>query len=107
MRDIRMKIVVATSLVATLASSAAAQTPMQHAASPSAPVMSRAEIAAYAKVHLAIGKVRDSVQLALGQSENNPDKPAQQLRAHLRKRVAEILVANGMTDEDFRRKTFL
>src|SRR3954465_14931290 len=107
MHEVRMKVVVAASLVICLSAASQAQSPMTMTHQQSALAMSRDEIASYAKIHLAIGKVRDSVQLALGLAENNPDKPAQDLRAHLRKRVAEILAANGMSDEQFHRETFL
>jgi hypothetical protein len=107
--EIRMVAIVRTAAVMLLSARAVQSqlpqtTPAQHAHSPA---MTRDEITGYAKAHLAIAKIRDSVQLALGKPENNPDAPAKQLRALLRTRVADILAKNGMTDEEFRRKTFV
>jgi hypothetical protein len=107
MREVRMKVAVAAALLISLSVAGRAQSSMTMAHQQSALAMTRDEVAKYAKVHLAIGKVRDSVQLALGLAENNPDKPAQLLRAHLRTRVAEILAANRMSDEEYRHKTFV
>src|SRR4051812_23790440 len=104
MRALATKLVISSVM---LSASAAAQTMSMPAHQQSAAAMSRDEIARFAKINLAIGKVRDSVQLALGLAENNPDKPAQALRAHLRQRVAEILAANKMTDDEFRHTTFV
>jgi hypothetical protein len=104
-----MKSAVVGSLLVLASTAGMAQTSMtdMHHAASAASAMSRDELTRFARINLAIGKVRDSVQLALGLAENNPDKPAQALRDHLRQRVSEILAANKMTDQEFRHTTFL
>jgi hypothetical protein len=71
------------------------------------PTASRDEIIAFAKVHVAVGTRRDSIQAQLAQPRNNTVDAQTSLRAKLRAEIAEILHHNGMTDADFRRKTFI
>jgi hypothetical protein len=81
---------------------AQAAAPQQAAAS-----TSRDEIAAFAKVHLAIAQARDSIQLQLAQPGNKKPETQKQLQDKLRTQVADILHHAGMTEQDFDRKTYL
>jgi hypothetical protein len=82
------------------------------AAAPPAPpqaatAMPREEIAAFAKVHLAVAQARDSIQLQLAQPGNKKPEAQKQLQEKLYAQVAEILHHAGMTQQEFDRKTYL
>ncbi|MGE5733358.1 MAG: DUF4168 domain-containing protein, partial [Gemmatimonas sp.] len=87
-------------LVSARPASARAQTP------PAAP-LPREEITAFAKVHLAVGQARDSIQLQLAQPGNKKPETQRQLQDKLRAQIAEILHHAGMTEQEFDRKTYL
>ena len=77
------------------------------AAAQSAPPMSRDEVNAFAKVYIEVTRVRDSIDALLA-APRNKTKDAQQLLQTARQtRIAEVLHHNGMTDEEYRRKTYL
>ena len=69
--------------------------------------MGRDDIAAFAKVHAAIALARDSIQAQLAQSRNKKPETQQALRDKLRAEVEEILHHNGMTEEEYHRKTYI
>src|SRR5207247_1184627 len=54
-----------------------------------------------------ISVLRDSTQARLAQPRNNKIETQTQLREDLAAKIAETLHHNGMTDADFRRKTFI
>jgi len=87
--------------------SSAAQTPAGAPAQAAPTQMSRDDIAAFAKVQAAIGQARDSIQAQLAQSRNKKAETQQQLRDKLRAQVEEILHHNGMTEEEYQRKTYI
>jgi hypothetical protein len=68
--------------------------------------MSPADLNAFAKVSVAVGTVRDSVQAQLAMAKNKKDNVQQQLRDLLKTRVDSILSQNHMTYADFEHKTF-
>jgi len=78
--------------------SAHAQT--QTAAAPQAPTASttREEITAFAKVHLAVSRARDSIQLQLAQPGNKKPEAQKQLQEKLQTQIADILHHAGMTE---------
>jgi hypothetical protein len=69
--------------------------------------MPRDEIIAFAKIHAAIGQLRDSTQAQLALPRNNKADVQQQLREDLRTKIAEALHHGGMSDEDYRRKIYV
>jgi len=82
--------------------------PAQQAAKPqAAPVMPRDDILAFAKVQIAVAQLRDSTQAQLALPRNNKIETQQQLRQELTAKIAETLHHSGMTDEEFRQKTFI
>jgi hypothetical protein len=72
-----------------------------------AAAMSKDELTALAKVHVAIGVAQDSIDAQLAQSKNKTVAAQQGLRDKFRTQVAEILQQSGMTEADFDRKTFV
>lgn len=79
-----------------------AQTP-----APTTPPVPRDEIVAFAKTHVAITVFRDSLRLLAGAPGSQQDTTLNPQRARLRAKIAEVLHHAGMTDEDFRRKTYV
>jgi hypothetical protein len=69
--------------------------------------MGRDEIAALAKVQIAIAQVRDSMQVQLAKPANNKPEIQKQLREKLRSDIEEILHHNGMTEAEFEHKTYV
>jgi hypothetical protein len=96
-------------VVAPASTNAQAQAQAQAAAPQQAAAgsTSREEIAAFAKVHLAVAQARDSIQLQLAQPGNKKPETQKQLQEKLRTQVADILHHAGMTEQDFDRKTYL
>ena len=69
--------------------------------------MSKDEIAAFAKLQVAINQARDSIQAQLAQARNKKPEAQQQLRDRLHTQVEDILHHAGVSDEEFRRKTYV
>jgi len=69
--------------------------------------MPRDEIVAFAKVEIAIGKARDSVQAQLAQAGNKKGETLTQLREKLQTHIGEILHHSGMTQAEYEKKTFI
>ena len=77
---------------------------------PPPPAMSSAtrdDIVAFAKVSLSVAQVRDSIQKQLAQPRNKTPQAQQQLREQLNSGVAEVLHHAGMSEEEFRHKTYV
>lgn len=73
-----------------------------------APVsLSREDIAALARIQLAITAAHDSSTARLAKSGNKTTKAQAQLRDTLRAVIAEILHHAGLTDAEYQRRTFL
>jgi hypothetical protein len=72
-----------------------------------AAAMSRDEIAAFAKLNIAIGQVRDSIQRQLAQPGNKKPEAQKDLQEKLRTDIAEVLHHAGTTAEDYERKTYV
>jgi hypothetical protein len=72
----------------------------------SAPAMSASEVAAFAKVEVEIGAVRDTTQAKLAMTRNKKDEIQAALRDTLVNQVAGILKANGLTQADYEKKLF-
>jgi hypothetical protein len=98
-----MRRTVCACVVAQLSFVAAAAT----AAAQGGAAMSRDELAAFAKVHIEVTHVRDSINALLAAPRNKTKDQQQLLQDALRTRVAEVLHHNGMSDADYRRKTYL
>lgn len=73
----------------------------------SAPGMTKEEITAFAKLQVAIGKVQDSAQAQLAQPRNKTKQMQDQLREKLRTDVEQVLHHAGVSDAEFRRKTYI
>ena len=103
--SVRHALVVAAVVVAGPALAAAQAT---SAAPPAATgSISREELTAFAKVHLAVAQARDSIQLQLAQPGNKKPEAQRQLQDKLHAQVADILHHAGMTEQEFDRKTYL
>ena len=64
------------------------------------------QLAAYAKVYTAIGKLRDQLQAEMAEPQNKKDEAQHQLQAKMRLDVAKILQQSGFTEEQYNRLTF-
>jgi hypothetical protein len=71
------------------------------------PAMGRDEIAALAKVYVAITVAHDSIDAQRTKSRNKTPQAQQQLQDLFRTQREEILHHAGMTDAEYRSKTFL
>ncbi len=71
------------------------------------PTLTRAEISELAKTQFAITKVQDSSNVQLAKPANKKPDVQDQLREKRLAQIAEILHHNGLTDAEYRRRTFL
>lgn len=97
-------------VIACMANAAAAAAQQQASSPPSAAPptpLARDEIAALARAQVAITVARDSINVRLAKSGNKTAKAQQQLQDTLRAQIAEILHHGGLTDAEYRRRTFL
>ncbi len=104
----RSPIVASAALVALAAVSpiaAGAQTPA--GAPASAGAMSHEDLMTFAKAHVAISVVRDSIGVRLASIRNTKPESQQQLQDSLRTEIAEILHHNGLTESDYEHKIYL
>ena len=92
-------------LIGALATTAAAQQPQ--ATSSSFVSLSRNDVVALARVQVAITTAHDSINARLAKSGNKTLKAQRQLQDTLRAQVAEILHHGGLTDQEFRRRTYI
>jgi len=69
--------------------------------------MSKDEITAFAKVQVAISQAHDSADAQLAAARNKKDVVQTQLQEKLRTQIADILHHNGMTEDEYKRKTFI
>src|SRR5437868_14657359 len=72
-----------------------------HAEHQPTPALSRTELASFAKLNVALAKVRDSAQHQLGLPEHLNDKSQDSLRSRLKTVIADILQRNGVNEEDY------
>lgn len=70
------------------------------------PAMSVSDVAAFAKVELEIGAVRDTIQAKLAMTRNKKDEIQAALRDTLATQVADILKANNLSEADYHKKLF-
>ncbi|MES2177059.1 MAG: hypothetical protein V4550_04275 [Gemmatimonadota bacterium] len=91
-------------LVCTAASVAGAQ---QSSAPSAAPQLPRDEIAALARLQVAINTAHDSANVHLAQARNTTTQAQAALREKLDLQIADILHHAGLTEVDYRRKTFV
>lgn len=87
-----------------LAQTQQAPPPAQH--EHGTPVMSKAEIEAFAKLEVAISTARDTLQARLAMTRNKKDETQKALRDTLVAQVAAILGRAGVTDAEYRKKTY-
>jgi hypothetical protein len=88
--------------------SVAAAQDSTHQMTMSAPrAMSREELAAFAKLNVQLGKIRDSAQHQLGLPEHLNDKSQDSLRLQMQTQLNAVLKQSGVSDEDFHHKTYL
>jgi hypothetical protein len=88
------------------ATAVTAQQPSAPAA-PANPTLSRDDIAALARAQVAINAAHDSSNVQLAKPANKKPDVQVQLKDKFRADVAEILHHSGMTNTDFRRRTYL
>jgi hypothetical protein len=94
--------IVAATLALVCAATAAAQQPAGAPAS-----LARDEIAQLALVQIAITTAHDSIDARLAKAGNKKDKVQTQLQDTLRAQIEEILHHGGLTDAEFRRRTYI
>jgi hypothetical protein len=102
-RSVRLAFACASLIVA--APCLAQQTPAAQAAAMSA--AARDDIVAFAKLSLSVAQVRDSMQKQLAQPRNKTPQAQQQLREQLASGIEQVLHHAGMSDEEFRHKTYV
>jgi hypothetical protein len=69
--------------------------------------MSREDVVALAKLSISVAQVRDSLQKQLTLARNKTPQMQQQLRDQLASGVEEVLELAGVSDEEYRHKTFI
>src|SRR5215217_8871475 len=84
-----------------------AQSTPRAEARPAAPPIAHDHVVAVAKLSLGVAQVRDSIQKQLAQPRNKTPQAQQQLRDQLATQVAEILHHADMSDEEYRRRTYV
>jgi hypothetical protein len=95
-------------LALVLAASASAQQSAATTAQQSAPrSLPRDEIASLARAQVAITLVHDSINAQLAYARNTTVQAQLQLQEKMRAQVDEILHHNGLTDDEYRRKTYM
>jgi len=67
----------------------------------------RDDIVAFAKLSISVAQVRDSIQKQLAEPRNKTPQAQQQLREQLASGVADVLHHAGMSEEEFRHKTYV
>ena len=77
------------------------------AQAPSAPRLAPDDVAAFAKLSLSVSQVRDSIQKLLAMPRNKTPQAQQQLREQLAAGIADVLKKAGVSDEEYKRKTYL
>lgn len=92
--------VTACALLGVFAAPAAAQQATSQA-------LGRDEIVVLARAELAIAKVRDSVNALLALPRNKTREAQPELQKHLLAQRAEVLKQNGLTAEEYRRRSFV
>ena len=102
-RRVRLGVALATLVVTApcLAQSSPA------AQSPAASRMARDEVVSFAKLSLSVAQVRDSIQKQLAQPRNKTLQAQQQLRDQMAASIAEVLHHAGVSDEEYRHKTYV
>jgi hypothetical protein len=69
--------------------------------------LTKDEIAALAKVQVAISVVHDSVNAEMAQARNKKAENQAALHEKMTQQVADVLKKNGMSEADYERKTFI
>jgi hypothetical protein len=65
------------------------------------------DVAAYARVHVAIVAARDSANARLARPANKSAKAQRELQDSLRAQITELLHHSGMTEAEYQRRTFM
>jgi hypothetical protein len=102
MREVTMTRVAAAAFALAWAGAATAQQP---AGAPAG--LARDEIAQLARVQVAITAAHDSIDARLAKPGNKKDKVQTQLQDTLRAQIEEILHHGGLTEAEFRRRTYI
>ena len=71
------------------------------------PALSREEVAAVARAHVAITAARDSNNVQRAKSGNKTEQAQQQLQNQLRAQIDDILRHVGLTDTEYQRRSFV
>lgn len=101
-RSVRLGVALATFALAAPCFAQSSPAPQ-----PAAPRMPREDVVAFAKLSLSVAQVRDSIQKQLAQPRNKTLQAQQQLRDQMATSIAEVLHHAGVSDEEFRHKTFI
>lgn len=105
--SIARPVIVFTALVATLSPVAVAQTQQAHDMMQMAPALPRDTIVAFAKLNVTLSQLKDSAQAQLAQPRNGKAETQQQIRDDQAAKIAETLHRSGVTENEFRRKTYI
>ena len=92
-------------LIFGTASAGAQQSHAGHASA--VPALTRDEVAAVARAHVAITAARDSNNVLRAKSGNKKEEAQQQLQNQLRAEIDEILRHVGLTDTEYQRRSFV
>ena len=87
--------------------SAAGTAAAQQVPPPTAPALTKDDIAALAKIELSIGRVRDSVGAQLTMARNKKDEQQNELRDRLRAQITTVILKGGMSEAEYQRRTFM
>jgi hypothetical protein len=97
--------------VSTLALSAGAQSPAQQAtpakAAAQASPLSATDITNMVKITMAIDNLRDSADVQMSMVGNKKDEVLKEIRAKLRTEIEGVYKANGTTEADYNKKTYV
>jgi len=106
---IRSRLSASTGLLVVLAAGLGAQQQASSHASHTAgvPQLPRDEIAALARMQVAIVAARDSINVQRAKSGNKTAQAQDRLQDKLREQVAEILRLGGLTDAEYQRRTYV
>ena len=92
-------------LIVGAASAGAQQTHAGHGSA--VPALTREEVTAVARAHVAITAARDSNNVLRAKSGNAKEQAQQQLQNQLRAEIDDILRHVGLTDTEFQRRSFI
>jgi hypothetical protein len=107
MNSSRMLCALSFAFCAALAFPQSATAQQQGSSTAAPPPLTRDDIGVLARAQVAINALRDSVNARLAKPANKTAKAQQQLQDTLRAQIATVLHHGGLTDAEYRRRTFM